>query len=462
MQSIATPMHCMMLPITDDIPKPTVWLTFPWRVFLSSLQLHQLYKLLNLSDWLTHGIWKGISLPMALRVCSIALRPVALRRYSRKWPVQKPFSSVSSSTERSDIKPYPSTPLSQPLDKEINWDALSKDDAELFESLQAVVESLGDEATADHPMVEVRDKLATAFRDKAALLKRNWTDQMFQEGEEMNEEKVTEIEAAMVSDLGRSGGGLLNGKNLGNALDLVGVYMKNYKLDKADAVLSRCGPFVSQRGGVWMIKWLNHVRAWEFQSTCCASEPSEVVTWRYMKIHEYHDTSLVQCVYACVSQLWSINVGIDVQVSTVRMKQSRHLEALVPKLHATTRDKWKVEAMTSLGNALRSWTLQCGPQVGRQVSDPYNGAVFSLFQGPYNADEDADLFIPQACHLSTGLCRHPNFSLLFIETKYESQSAEHNTLKIFERLHRHVQTKDSEPWSTWHDESNRSWKKSRT
>eukprot|EP00438_Fugacium_kawagutii_P032877 Skav216136 [mRNA] locus=scaffold1946:368911:369213:+ [translate_table: standard] len=67
----------------------------------------------------------------------------------------------------------------------------------------------------------------------------------------------------MASDLGRSGGGLHNGKNLGNALDLVGVYMKNYKLDKADAVLSRCGPFVSQRGGVWMIKWLNHVPALE-------------------------------------------------------------------------------------------------------------------------------------------------------------------------------------------------------
>lgn len=142
---------------------------------------------------------------------------------------------------------------------EINWDALSKDDVELFQSLQAVVESLGDEATSDHPMVEVRDKLATAFRDKAALLKRNWTDEMFQEGEDMNEEKVAEIEAIMASNLGRSGGGLHNGQNLGNALDLVGVYMKNYKLDKADAVLSRCGPFVAQRGGVWMIKWLNHV-----------------------------------------------------------------------------------------------------------------------------------------------------------------------------------------------------------
>jgi len=45
------------------------------------------------------------------------------------------------------------------------------------------------------------------------------------------------------------------------------------KLHKADAVLARCAPHVAARGGVWMVKWLNHI-------------------------------------------------------STVRMKQSRHLEAL--------------------------------------------------------------------------------------------------------------------------------------
>merc|ERR1712232_1170341 len=38
-----------------------------------------------------------------------------------------------------------------------------------------------------------------------------------------------------------------------------GVYMKNYKLDRADTVLARCGPHVSARGGVWMVKWLNHL-----------------------------------------------------------------------------------------------------------------------------------------------------------------------------------------------------------
>ncbi len=200
------------------------------------------------------------------RISSIpALRPVwqaaSLRRYALN---SRPTWLVQTTTKTSFLRSVTSSSLEvtgAPVVDEINWDALSKDDVELFQSLQAVVESLGDEATSDHPMVEVRDKLATAFRDKAALLKRNWTDEMFQEGEDMNEEKVAEIEATMASNLGRSGGGLHNGQNLGNALDLVGVYMKNYKLDKADAVLSRCGPFVAQRGGVWMIKWLNHVRA---------------------------------------------------------------------------------------------------------------------------------------------------------------------------------------------------------
>ena len=156
---------------------------------------------------------------------------------------------------KSSVQPSLPVTASPP---DINWKALSQEDAELFESLQSAVLALGDDAV-DHPMVEVRDKLAAAFRDKAALLKRNWTDEMFQEGEHLNEEKVAEIEAAMATDLGNFSGGLHNGQNLGNALDLVGAYMKNYKLDKADAVLAKCGPFVSHRGGVWMVKWLNHV-----------------------------------------------------------------------------------------------------------------------------------------------------------------------------------------------------------
>ena len=76
------------------------------------------------------------------------------RRCVLKWPQwsgqKSSLSSVSSATEIA-IKHSAGSVLAPDM-KEINWDALSKDYVELFQSLQAVVESLGDEATADHPM----------------------------------------------------------------------------------------------------------------------------------------------------------------------------------------------------------------------------------------------------------------------------------------------------------------------
>jgi len=159
-----------------------------------------------------------------------------------------------------------SAPLPAPLASSVTYESsLSQEDAELIQSLNAAVamlgpEDLGGNGAEPHPLVEVRDKVVASYQDKAALLKRDWTDEMFQEGEEINEARVAEIEAALVGGLGSDGRGstLADGRNLGSALDLVGAYMKNYMLDKADAVLARCGPHVSDRGGVWMIKWLNH------------------------------------------------------------------------------------------------------------------------------------------------------------------------------------------------------------
>eukprot|EP00971_Amphidinium_carterae_P298436 5929857-Amphidinium_carterae.1 len=107
---------------------------------------------------------------------------------------------------------------------------------------QAAVRELGVESDTEHPLVQTLDKVTASYRDKAALLKRNWTDEMFQMGEHMNETRVAQIEADLAKGIGASRAGLEDGVNLGNALDLVGVYMKNYMLDKADAVLARCGP----------------------------------------------------------------------------------------------------------------------------------------------------------------------------------------------------------------------------
>jgi len=46
-------------------------------------------------------------------------------------------------------------------------------------------------------------------------------------------------------------------RNLGTAIDLIGAYLKNYEIDKADRLCSRIMPLVRERGGVWLFKALN-------------------------------------------------------------------------------------------------------------------------------------------------------------------------------------------------------------
>jgi len=50
---------------------------------------------------------------------------------------------------------------------------------------------------------------------------------------------------------------LSNNRNLGVAIDLVGVYLKNYEIDKADRLCARIQPLVRERGGMWLFKFLN-------------------------------------------------------------------------------------------------------------------------------------------------------------------------------------------------------------
>jgi len=46
-------------------------------------------------------------------------------------------------------------------------------------------------------------------------------------------------------------------KSLGTAIDLVGCYLKNYEIDKADRLCSRIEPLCRERGGMWLFKLLN-------------------------------------------------------------------------------------------------------------------------------------------------------------------------------------------------------------
>ncbi|CAL1169142.1 unnamed protein product [Cladocopium goreaui] len=60
---------------------------------------------------------------------------------------------------------------------------------------------------------------------------------------ELKEEQVTQV-------LGQN-------RNLGTAIDLIGVYLKNYEIDKADRLCAQIAPLCLERGGVWYFKLLN-------------------------------------------------------------------------------------------------------------------------------------------------------------------------------------------------------------
>eukprot|EP00929_Paragymnodinium_shiwhaense_P020162 TRINITY_DN13525_c0_g1_i2.p1 TRINITY_DN13525_c0_g1~~TRINITY_DN13525_c0_g1_i2.p1 ORF type:complete len:616 (+),score=94.13 TRINITY_DN13525_c0_g1_i2:78-1925(+) len=56
--------------------------------------------------------------------------------------------------------------------------------------------------------------------------------------------------AAMTRAIGQN-------RNLGAAIDLVGAYLKNYEIDKADRVCARIEALCRERGGLWLLKLLN-------------------------------------------------------------------------------------------------------------------------------------------------------------------------------------------------------------
>lgn len=108
-------------------------------------------------------------------------------------------------------------------------------------------------------MLETVAQLESQQRDRAALMKRSWSDSPFEEGEARNEEVIEGFELELVGMLRSSPKGLGDGQILGNAIDLAGAYKKNYKLEKSEAVLLRCTRHAEERSGAWMVKYLNHI-----------------------------------------------------------------------------------------------------------------------------------------------------------------------------------------------------------
>eukprot|EP01059_Diplonema_ambulator_P006587 TRINITY_DN16238_c0_g1_i1.p1 TRINITY_DN16238_c0_g1~~TRINITY_DN16238_c0_g1_i1.p1 ORF type:complete len:503 (+),score=85.08 TRINITY_DN16238_c0_g1_i1:63-1511(+) len=93
--------------------------------------------------------------------------------------------------------------------------------------------------------------------EKAAVLNRRWTDEEFQDGEVGNEMRVADLENEFRKTYDKTNS-LGDPVTLGLALDLVGAYLKNYKVAKAAAIMDEALPICRTRGGVWLIKALNH------------------------------------------------------------------------------------------------------------------------------------------------------------------------------------------------------------
>eukprot|EP00928_Gymnodinium_smaydae_P024439 TRINITY_DN19773_c0_g1_i1.p1 TRINITY_DN19773_c0_g1~~TRINITY_DN19773_c0_g1_i1.p1 ORF type:complete len:607 (-),score=192.51 TRINITY_DN19773_c0_g1_i1:476-2248(-) len=153
----------------------------------------------------------------------------------------------------------------------------------------------------------------SVLEDRAWALKRDWTDHDFQDGAEANKALLQKFEDDLVSRLrgacGRAsaaaardasqgasspaassaqasekkGGDVVarmlapilalkadhpekikemvleDPEVLGSSLDIVGAYLKNYEVDKAARVIETVLPMCRRRGGYWLLKALNHL-----------------------------------------------------------------------------------------------------------------------------------------------------------------------------------------------------------
>eukprot|EP00756_Hemistasia_phaeocysticola_P048772 Hpha_TRINITY_DN23175_c0_g1::TRINITY_DN23175_c0_g1_i1::g.29495::m.29495 len=122
------------------------------------------------------------------------------------------------------------------------------------ERLTALRRSLGVVLGQGHRAV----KAVSSAVERAAVLRRDWTDESFQEGQEGNDQRVAVLEREFESSYRAAGSSLKDPVVLGQALDLVGAYLKNYKVAKAAAIMREALPQCRARRGVWLIKGLNH------------------------------------------------------------------------------------------------------------------------------------------------------------------------------------------------------------
>eukprot|EP00931_Biecheleriopsis_adriatica_P120084 TRINITY_DN95231_c0_g1_i1.p1 TRINITY_DN95231_c0_g1~~TRINITY_DN95231_c0_g1_i1.p1 ORF type:complete len:562 (-),score=136.08 TRINITY_DN95231_c0_g1_i1:15-1700(-) len=178
-----------------------------------------------------------------------------LPQHQDRWPAGLDEGHVQSISSRSKPSVQLSHSESLPQAYQAGNQAVSLD------QLGALVEQIREGAPKE-AVAWMEETLAVMRQDqidRAALLKRSWSDTAFEEGEAGNDLILESFERELVSILRSSSRGLADGQVLGNAIDLAGAYKKNYKLEKAEAVLLRCTRHAEDRSGAWMVKYLNHM-----------------------------------------------------------------------------------------------------------------------------------------------------------------------------------------------------------
>ena len=74
-------------------------------------------------------------------------------------------------------------------------------------------------------------------------------------------------------------------------------YKKNYKLEKAEAVLLRCTRHAEERSGAWLVKYLNHMSQVRMKQSR-DSEASRLVTHSLLLINIHH---IIHIILYCIT-----------------------------------------------------------------------------------------------------------------------------------------------------------------
>ncbi|CAE8736802.1 unnamed protein product, partial [Polarella glacialis] len=121
-------------------------------------------------------------------------------------------------------------------------------------------------------------------------------------------------------------------RNIGVALDLVGVYLKNYEIDKGDQVLSRVVPLARKRGGTWLIKALDKlcaIRMKQFRAydaLVALQEIEQLVPFKPEEGWEFHDIMYRNFAW-CYSSLDEAEKCLEYTRKSVEVKRTNGVPA---------------------------------------------------------------------------------------------------------------------------------------